>query len=142
MNVQIPNYKIINSSLMSNNICVENEHKQITKLIKKSKPIKITSISEIKWQRLREERCKHKDNTTMCYRRGNRSPRRKTSPPHSKRSILHQKMQLGYMNSNRPSKPNLPSVLKPFKLLAPMRLRRTFVFFSLPDSAIAHNINQ
>ena len=33
MNVKTPNYKIINSSLMSNNICVENEHKQITELI-------------------------------------------------------------------------------------------------------------
>ena len=71
----------------------------------------------------------------MCYRRGNRSPRRKTSPPPSKRSIIHQKMQLGYMNSNRPSKPNLPDVPKPSKLLAPTRLRRTFFFSSLPDSA-------
>ena len=40
----------------------------------------------------------------MCYRRGNRSPQRKTSSLPSKRSIIHQKMQLGYMNSNRPSK--------------------------------------
>ena len=77
---------------------------------------------------------------TMCYRRGNRSPRRKTSPPPSKRSIIHQKMQLGYMNSNRPSKPNLPDVPKPSKLLAPMRLRRTFFFFNLPDSTIIHSI--
>ena len=46
------------------------------------------------------------------------------------------------MNNRRPSKFNLPSVPKSFKLLAPTRLRRTFVFFSLPDSAIAHNINQ
>ena len=30
---------------------------------KQSKPNKITSTAEIKWQRLREERCKHKDNT-------------------------------------------------------------------------------
>ena len=46
------------------------------------------------------------------------------------------------MNSRRPSKPNLPSVPKPSKLLAPTRLRRTFVFFSLPDSAIVYSINQ
>ena len=46
------------------------------------------------------------------------------------------------MNSRRPSKPNLPSVPKPPKLLAPTRLRRIFVFFSLLDSAIAHSINQ
>ena len=30
---------------------------------KQSKPNKITSTVEIKWKRLREERCKHKDNT-------------------------------------------------------------------------------
>ena len=40
------------------------------------------------------------------------------------------------MNNNRPSKPNLPNVPKPSKLLAPMRLRRTFIFSSLPDLAI------
>ena len=76
----------------------------------------------------------------MCYRRENRSPRRKTSPPPSKWLIIHQKMQLEYINSNRPSKPNLPSVLKPSKLLVPMRLRRTYLFSNLPDSAIAHSI--
>ena len=77
---------------------------------------------------------------TMCYRIGNRNPRHKTSPPPSKQSIIHQKMQLGYMNSNRPSKPNLPDVPKPSKLLAPTRLRRTFFFSSVPDSAIIHGI--
>ena len=46
------------------------------------------------------------------------------------------------MNSKRPSKPNLSSVPKPSKLLAPTRLRRTFVFFSLPDFVITHSINQ
>ena len=30
---------------------------------KQIKPNKITSTSEIKWKRLRKERCKHKDNT-------------------------------------------------------------------------------
>ena len=39
--------------------------------IKQSKPNKITFTAEIKWQRLREERCKHKENIAMCYRRGN-----------------------------------------------------------------------
>ena len=29
---------------------------------KQSKPNKITSTAEIKWQRLREEKCKYKDN--------------------------------------------------------------------------------
>ena len=46
-------------------------------MIKQSKPNKITTTTEIKWQRLREERCKHKDNTAMCYRRENRNPQRK-----------------------------------------------------------------
>jgi len=68
---------------------VEYENKLNQKLIKQSKPNKITTIAEVKWQRLREERRKHKDNTTMCYRRGNRSPRHKTSPPPFKRSIIH-----------------------------------------------------
>ena len=72
----------------------------------------------------------------MCYRRGNRNPRRKTSPLPSKRSIIHYRMKLGYMNSKRPFKPNLPSVPKPFKFLAPTKLRRTFVFYSLLDPAI------
>ena len=70
----------------------------------------------------------------MCYRRGNRSSWRKTSPPPSKRQTIHQKMQLGYMDSNRPSKPNLLSAPKPSKLLAPTRLRRTFFFSSFLDS--------
>ena len=39
------------------------------------------------------------------------------------------------MNNNRPSKPNLPNVPKPSKLLAPMRLRRTYFFSSFPDSS-------
>ena len=39
------------------------------------------------------------------------------------------------MNSNRPSKPNLPNVLKPSKLLAPTRLHQTYFFSSFPDSA-------
>ena len=55
--------QIINSSLLSNYVCAENEHKFNTELIKQSKPNKITITAEIKWQRLREKRCKHKDNT-------------------------------------------------------------------------------
>ena len=42
------------------------------------------------------------------------------------------------MNSRRPSNPNLPSVPKPSKLFAPTRLRWTFFFSNLPDSAITH----
>ena len=32
-------------------------------MINNLRPNKITFTAEIKWQRLREERCKHKDNT-------------------------------------------------------------------------------
>ena len=46
------------------------------------------------------------------------------------------------MNSRKPSKTNLPNVSKPSKLLTPTRLRRTFVFSSLLNSAIVHSINQ
>ena len=35
----------------------------LTQIDKQSKPNKITSTAKIKWQRLREERCKYKDNT-------------------------------------------------------------------------------
>ena len=42
---------------------MENEYKHITELINNLRPNKITFTVEIKWQRLREERCKHKDNT-------------------------------------------------------------------------------
>ena len=95
----------------------------------------ITKTTVIKRQRLREELCKHKDSTAMCYRRGNRSPRRKISLLPSKRSIIHQRIKLGYMNSRRPSKPNLPSAPKPSKLLAPTGLRRTL-------SSLTYQISQ
>ena len=138
-----PNYKLqIQTYYQTMYVRNMNISLKKKKLIKQSKPNKITIKVEIKWQRLREEICKHKDNTAMCYRRGNRSLQRKTSLPPSKQLIIHQRMKLGYMNSKRPSKPNLPSVPKPSKFLAPTRLRRIFVFFSLPDSAIAHCINQ
>ena len=42
---------------------MEYEQKHITELIKNLRPNKITFTVEIKWQKLREERCKHKDNT-------------------------------------------------------------------------------
>ena len=35
----------------------------MTKLINNLRPNKITFTVEIKWQRLREEKCKYKDNT-------------------------------------------------------------------------------
>ena len=50
--------------------------------------------------------------------------------------------QLGYMTSNRPSKPNLPNAPKPSKLLAPTRLRRTMSFLTFRIPQLAHCINQ
>ena len=61
----------------------------------------------------------------MCYRRENQSTRHKNSPLPSKWSIIHQRMKLEYINSGRPSKPNLPSAPKPSKLLTPTGLCRT-----------------
>ena len=46
------------------------------------------------------------------------------------------------MNSKRPSKPNVSSVPKPFKLLLQQGCAEPFFFFSLLDSAINHSINQ
>ena len=75
----------------------------------------------------------------MCYRRENRSPRHKTSLQPSKRSIIHQRIKLGYMNKRRPSKPNLPSSPKPSKLLAPIGLRRILssLAYRIPQQPVA-----
>ena len=90
--------------------------------------------SKLKCKRVRKKTA-NTDNTPMCYRRGNRRTRRKTSPPPSKQYNGPLENQLGYMNSNRPSKPNLPDAPKPFKLLAPIRLRQTvsFLVFRIPQ---------
>ena len=50
--------------------------------------------------------------------------------------------QLRYMNSNRPSKPNLPNAPKPSKLLAPTRLCRTVSSLTFQIPQLAHYINQ
>ena len=42
---------------------MEYEHKHITELINNLRLDKITFTAKIKWQRFREERCKHKNNT-------------------------------------------------------------------------------
>ena len=46
------------------------------------------------------------------------------------------------MNSNRPSKPNLPNASKLSKLLAPTRLRRTVSSLTYRIPQLAHCINQ
>ena len=57
------------------------------------------------------------DNTPIFYRRGNRRTRRKTSPRPSKRSSIHQTISWDTQVRKRSSKPNLPSIPKPTKLL-------------------------
>ena len=52
------------------------------------------------------------------------------------------KNQLGYMNSNKPSKPNLPNAPKPSKLFAPRRLRQTVSSLTFQIAQLAHYINQ
>ena len=59
------------------------------------------------------------DKTPMCYRRGNRSTRQKTSLPLSKRLFDLLENKLEYTNNKKPSKPSLPHVLEPSKLLLP-----------------------
>ena len=48
-------------------------------------------------------------------------------------------MKLGCINSRRPSKPNLPSAHKPYKLLAPIGVCRTLssLTYQIPQSPIA-----
>ena len=60
------------------------------------------------------------DNTQMCYRKGNQRTGRKTSLRPSKSKSIHQRIKLEYMNNKRPSKPSLPHVLEPSKLLLPI----------------------
>ena len=57
------------------------------------------------------------DNTETCYRRGNQKTRRKSSLRPSKLKLIHQRIKLEYMNNKIPSKPSLPHVLEPSKLL-------------------------
>ena len=50
--------------------------------------------------------------------------------------------QLGYMNSNRPFKPNLPNAPKPSNLLAPTRLHWTVSSLAFRILQLTHCINQ
>ena len=68
---RLPNYKLPIQAYYQTMYVQNLKKKAKTELIKQSKPNKITTTAKIKWQRLREERCKHKDNIAMCYRRGN-----------------------------------------------------------------------
>ena len=63
---RLPNYKLPIQAYYQI-IYVRNMKKGKPELIKQSKLNKITTTIEIKWQRLRKKRCKHKDNTAMCY---------------------------------------------------------------------------
>ena len=80
----------------------------------------IHPLSTIK-EKLKEQgrEMQTQDNTETCYPIGNRSTWQKTSPRPSKSKSIHQRIKLKYTNNKRPSKPNLPHVLEPSKLLLP-----------------------
>ena len=75
-------------------------------------------------RKLKEQRreMQTQDNTETCYRRGNQRTWQKTSPPPFKSKLIHQRIKLKYTNNKRPSKPSLPHVLEPSKLLLPTDL--------------------
>ena len=81
-------------------------------------------------QRVKDREKQTQDNTSMCYLKGNRRIRRKTSSPTSKQWNDPLENQLGYMNSNKPSKPNLPDAPKLSKFLAPIGLSLTLSFLA------------
>ena len=76
---------------------------------------------------------KTQDNTETCYRRGNRKTQRKASPQPSKSKLIHQRIKLEYMNNKKPSKPSLPNVLEPSKLL-PLTNFSKSCFFQFSES--------
>ena len=93
-------------------------------------------------QRVKDREKQTQDNTGTYYQRENRRTRQKTSLPPSKRLNDPLGNQLGYMNSNRPSKPNLPDAPKPSKLLAPTGLRLILSSLSYRIPQLAHCIKQ
>ena len=59
------------------------------------------------------------DNIKTCYQRGNQRTQQKTSPRPPSGKSIHQRIKLEYTNNKIPSKPSLPNVLEPSKLLLP-----------------------
>ena len=59
------------------------------------------------------------DNTKICYQRENWRTQRKTSLRLSKSKLIHLRIKLEYTNNKKSSKPSLPNVLEPSKLLLP-----------------------
>ena len=60
----------------------------------------------------------------MYYRKGNQRIRRKPLRRSPSSKSIHQRIKLEYTNNKRPSKPSLPHVLKPSKLLLPTDLMK------------------
>ena len=67
------------------------------------------------------------NNTEMCYQRGNRRTRRKTSPQPFKSKSIHQRIKLEYTNNKRLNKPSLPHVFEPSKLLLPTDFSKPYL---------------
>ena len=57
------------------------------------------------------------DNTKACYQRGNLITWQKTYSRPSKSKSIYWRIKLEYTNNKRPSKPSLPHVFEPSKLL-------------------------
>ena len=66
------------------------------------------------------------DNTKTCYRSGNRKIQRKTSLRPSKSKLIHQRIKLECTNNKSPSKPSLPNVFEPSKLLLPTDFSKSY----------------
>ena len=65
----------------------------------------------------------------MYYRRGNQRIRRKPLRRSPSSKSIHQRIKLEYTNNKRPSKPSLPHVLKPSKLLRPTDLTKPCLLY-------------
>ena len=84
MHVNTPNLQITNLSLISNNQCAENERKLNTELINNLNQINSHPQQKLNGK-IKGREMQTQGQHSMCYRRGNRNPRRKTTPPPLKR---------------------------------------------------------
>ena len=89
-------------------------NKPITTLVHKHKQQTIKVKHKIKGREMQTQ-----DNTKTCYQRGNQRTQQKTSLRPSKLKLIHQRIKLEYTNNKKLSKPSLPNVLEPSKLLLP-----------------------
>ena len=104
-------------------------------MVKQSKPELITTTAVIKMTKIKgkEMQSQRQHSDVLSKRKPKNSAKNLSVALQAVNDPLEN--QLRYMNSNRPSKPNLSYAPKPFKLLAPTGLRRTL-------SSLAYRIPQ